>query len=74
MNCYDCSVGGGSSPAVAVCSRCGASVCRDHVRIRVDDVVRHSSTGFARVVGPPGRSLRCATCNDAGSGPAGAQA
>lgn len=32
MNCYDCVLSDRTTPAVAVCARCGAALCREHIR------------------------------------------
>ncbi|MHA4820109.1 DUF2180 family protein [Streptomyces aculeolatus] len=34
MQCYDCIIHGQSTPAVAVCTECGADVCVNHAWLR----------------------------------------
>ncbi|RMB80508.1 hypothetical protein CTZ28_39600 [Streptomyces shenzhenensis] len=63
MNCYDCPdiI---ATPAVAVCVRCGAAVCREHAyqsRILVQDV-----NGSGRAThGEPLRHITCLACHKA---------
>ncbi|MEU9396724.1 DUF2180 family protein [Streptomyces sp. NPDC048324] len=62
MNCYDCP--DIIAPAVAVCRRCGAAVCREHAHVshvQVQDVI---GTGRA-THDQPLRHITCLTCRTA---------
>src|SRR6478672_8501794 len=37
MNCYDCTGDGRTTPAVAICTSCGAALCGDHTRLETQD-------------------------------------
>ena len=67
MNCYDClprETGHPSTtPAVAVCRRCGAGLCVDHVRAEPETIHQVAGTGTASSEGA--RRLTCALCHDA---------
>lgn len=54
MNCLDCSTGGESSMAVAVCHDCGAAVCADHAVARD----HHPRTRGAQPIGAPSAAGR----------------
>ncbi|MCP9956447.1 DUF2180 family protein [Streptomyces sudanensis] len=60
MNCYECAR---PAPAVAVCHLCGAGLCRDHVRVRVEEVHRAAGPGPSRSA--HGRRMLCGVCADA---------
>jgi hypothetical protein len=32
MNCYECAKAGQQSPAVVICSHCGAGMCMNHLK------------------------------------------
>ena len=65
MNCLDCSTGGESSMAVAVCHDCGAAVCADHAVARDHHLTRTVTINRIIVVEPPGRFIRCQVCTAA---------
>ena len=61
MQCYDCALEAQISPAVAVCSTCGAGLCGDHA------VAGHANEPLTAVGNPttrrlPGRRVVCQTC------------
>lgn len=61
MQCFDCALEARISPAVAVCSTCGAGLCTDHA------VSGHADEPMATVGNPtthrlPGRRVVCHTC------------
>jgi len=68
MNCYECSMQDTTTTAICVCSQCGAALCREHVNVCVDEIIHTSAVGVPTIHDPAGRSLRCATCRDAGTG------
>ena len=59
MNCFDHALEDQLEPAVAVCSNCGAGLCRQHAQVSEHDVEQAS-------VGPSSpdlaRLIRCSTC------------
>lgn len=71
MLCYECSVNGVSTEAVALCSHCAAGLCAEHAHAEAD-VVRsfrpHSIFGTVKqVVELPirARKLLCNVCRQA---------
>lgn len=62
MQCYDCAAEQQISPAVAVCSTCGAGLCTTHA------VPGHAEERLTATLGNPttrrlpGRRLYCHTC------------
>lgn len=61
MNCYDCALNGTTTPAVAVCTDCGAGVCADCVRVEQTD---HTHTASPGVSSPHRtRTMTCASCD-----------
>ena len=66
MNCPDCQdTGAEAVPAVAFCTECGASACRDHVAVRPRRAVRMGVLGREDPVDPPARLIRYLTCDAA---------
>lgn len=64
MNCFDCP-DQAATPAVAICGRCGAGLCRTHA-ITADETLTVAAAINRRIpVSPPARKLRCATCHAA---------
>lgn len=60
MNCYDCP-DNIATPAVAVCVRCGAAVCREH--LHESHVLTQDVTGTGRAThGEPLRHITCLAC------------
>ncbi|WP_081978402.1 DUF2180 family protein [Cellulomonas carbonis] len=68
MNCFDCSQDGTTTPAVGVCSHCGAALCTGHVTACSKEVRHENGLGSPTVADPAGRALCCTTCRDAGTG------
>ena len=77
MQCYDCAVTQQTTPAVAVCSTCGAGLCVSHAVVGHADEWT-SSVGNPSALRLPGRRILCRTCSTSGaqeeeaSAPAGA--
>ncbi|WP_443059936.1 DUF2180 family protein [Streptomyces sp. NBC_00467] len=47
MNCYECRrESGATTPAEAVCQRCGAGVCVDHVSVEIQEL--HQQVGLGQ--------------------------
>ena len=65
MNCFDCTLAGVTTPAVALCHDCGAAVCLEHAFVRRHHLTRTATINRIIVVEPPARLVRCATCNAA---------
>ncbi|HEV7650964.1 MAG TPA: DUF2180 family protein [Actinophytocola sp.] len=65
MHCYDCASNGDTAPAVAVCTHCGAAVCRSCARVG-NQTVRHF-TGFssAELALTETRTIACPSCANA---------
>ena len=60
MNCLDCHPR--TTPAVAICGRCGAGVCADHI-VETDDYLTFTAVINREVqVSPSVRHLRCSRC------------
>jgi hypothetical protein len=66
MNCLDCQPD--ETPAVAVCGRCGAGLCAEHL-VESDEYLMFTRP-INRLVPatPPARKLRCARCTAAERG------
>ncbi|MET9031670.1 DUF2180 family protein [Streptomyces mirabilis] len=62
MNCYDCP--GTPGPAVAVCIRCGAGLCRKHVHESHPPTQDITGTGRATHE-KPARHITCGSCRAA---------
>ncbi|MFC7309586.1 DUF2180 family protein [Streptomyces monticola] len=61
MNCYDCLPGATTTPAVAVCTRCGAALCRDHLYAGTTEV--HDTPGLGRATHEvAARRITCRVC------------
>jgi hypothetical protein len=52
-------------PAVAVCTDCGAGVCREHAAVRPRRAIRIGTMGREEPVDPPARTVRCLACDAA---------
>ena len=65
MNCFDCSITGTTTSAVAVCHDCGAAVCLEHSFVRQHHLTRTATINRIIVVEPAARFVRCATCTAA---------
>ncbi|WP_127361136.1 DUF2180 family protein [Actinacidiphila soli] len=61
MNCYDCAQLGRTTAATAVCRRCGAALCPDHVPVASDDIQRVDGRGLTS----PTLTAHRLTCHDA---------
>ena len=62
MNCFDCTTQLQQvTPAVAICSRCGAAICGSHT-VQGHAVVEDRSPGNPTRHQLPGRRLYCRTC------------
>lgn len=69
MNCLDCLDGEQlAAPAVAVCTGCGAAICRDHLVLSQRRRVRIGTMGRQEPVDPPTRTARCRLCQAAEHG------
>lgn len=62
MNCLDCARVGDSETAVAVCGRCGAGLCVDHLREGREWLTVTAPINRRVTVEPPTRRLRCEEC------------
>jgi hypothetical protein len=61
MNCLDCHPDT-STPAVAICGRCGAGLCAEHI-VETDDYLTFTAPINRPVqVAPSVRHLRCSRC------------
>ena len=66
MNCYDCLARQKLTTAAAVCARCGAGLCLDHVHVAPQAV--HESAGTGRSVHTSdARRFTCGVCHEAES-------
>lgn len=65
MFCYDCSNRAGTStPAVAMCVRCGAGVC--HAHAHVSHPLAYAIVGAGRATHDrPARHITCDACREA---------
>ena len=69
MNCLDCLDDEQlAAPAVAVCTGCGAAVCRTNLVLSQRRVVRIGAMGRQEPVDPPTRTARCRLCQAAEHG------
>ncbi|GAA2406312.1 hypothetical protein GCM10010420_37770 [Streptomyces glaucosporus] len=61
MNCYECHSEGRTATAVAVCSRCHAGLCPDH--LTVESRLVREPRGMGQVTqGPEARRVLCGVC------------
>ena len=66
MNCLDCHPD--EMTAVAVCGRCGAGLCAEHL-IETDEYLTFPMAIYASAeASPPARKLRCLRCAAAEDG------
>jgi hypothetical protein len=65
MNCYDCIVDGNTTPAVAICTSCGAGICGDHTRLETRDHAQAATPGNPSHHRT--RSLICGSCDSCDS-------
>ncbi|KAB2588689.1 DUF2180 family protein [Streptomyces arboris] len=65
MNCYECRKESGvATSAEAVCQRCGAAVCADHLRVEKQEL--HQQVGLGkRTQELPARRMLCTFCDGA---------
>ena len=61
MNCYDCMGDGRTTPAVAICTSCGAALCGDHTRLETQDHSQAATPG--NPIHHRTRALICASCD-----------
>ncbi|MYQ75825.1 MULTISPECIES: DUF2180 family protein [unclassified Streptomyces] len=61
MNCYDCHTSDVSTPALAVCRRCGAGICGAHSTAVPHTLHRINGVGVATLP-RVARRLVCPTC------------
>ena len=60
MNCLDCLPD--EIPAVAVCGRCGAGLCAEHLIESDEHLTFQMPINRPVAAEPPARKLRCARC------------
>jgi hypothetical protein len=60
MNCLDCHPS--DTPAVAICGRCGAGLCAEHVIESDEHLTFLMPINRPMPADPPARKLRCARC------------
>ena len=60
MNCLDCHPH--TTPAVAICGRCGAGICAEHVVETEDHLTFTAVINRVVEVSPSVRHLRCTRC------------
>ncbi len=60
MNCLNCHPD--QTPAVAVCGRCGAGLCAEHVSESDEYLTFLMPVNRPVPASPPARKLRCARC------------
>ncbi len=65
MNCFDCTLAGTATPAVAVCHDCGAGVCAQHAKEREHHLTRTATINRIITVEPPARLIFCTVCTSA---------
>jgi hypothetical protein len=65
MNCMDCSQ---DVTAVAVCGRCGAGLCREHLVETNEHLTFNMPINRPVRATPPARKLRCSRCAAAEEG------
>ena len=65
MNCLDCASLGRHTPAVGICTDCGAGICADHARLSPHWLTRTAAVNRVVAVEPPARLLRCPVCQSA---------
>lgn len=61
MNCYDCIGDGRTTPAVAICTSCGAALCGEHTRLETQDHTQAATPGNPSHHRT--RALICAGCD-----------
>lgn len=66
MNCLDCYPA--ETAAVAVCGRCGAAVCIEHLVVSDELLTFMAPINRTVVAAPPARKLRCRRCTAAETG------
>jgi hypothetical protein len=62
MNCLDCEE---ETPAVAMCGRCGAALCRTHLVERDEPLFVTRVINRVVYIDPPARRIRCERCDAA---------
>ncbi|MFI1092105.1 DUF2180 family protein [Streptomyces sp. NPDC020917] len=63
MNCFDCATSDLATPAVAVCSGCGAAMCAEHATASPRSVQRPNGLGQSPM-SRSARQIHCPTCAD----------
>ena len=62
MQCYDCAIEQRTTPAVVMCSTCGAGLCLNHLVLGHADEWE-TTVGNPTVMRLPGRRFLCQTCS-----------
>lgn len=62
MQCLDCTTTGTPSPAIGICTTCGAAVCRGCVRVGFHPVNHRTVFGSAEQAVTETRQLACPSC------------
>lgn len=65
MNCLECAQADGTTAAVAVCGRCGAGLCREHLHEGGEALTVMAPIARQVAVEPLARRLRCEKCEAA---------
>ncbi|WP_082469264.1 DUF2180 family protein [Sciscionella sediminilitoris] len=65
MNCFDCAEHGEFKSAVAICTTCGAGVCRDCAHVGVSTIKYPSGFSSAEETFVETRKLACRVCTAA---------
>lgn len=65
MNCFDCAAYGITTPAVAICTDCGAGLCADHAQVEPRWLTRTMVINRVVTVDSPARTILCRTCDAA---------
>lgn len=65
MNCFEIAHTGPEVPAVAVCARCGAGLCREHAITHPDHLMVTRPVNRRVRVQPPARRILCGVCTAA---------
>jgi len=60
MFCLDCSIDDRTTPAIGVCTTCGAGVCSSHLELDTHVIRPFAGVGATREY--PTRAVTCAAC------------
>ncbi len=74
MNCLECAEADSTTAAVAVCGRCGAGLCRDHLHEGGETPTVTAPIARQVPVEPLARRVRCMKCESAEQAQATARA